>query len=184
MLTYFDASEQRYRKGLLRKKVTFFALCFAQMSYCVLAVAAVDLLAQSKALTVPARAYPELKQITDRLAGVITDLETNTQQLQEYRRARVRATDRRYSALTREFNRSRSRLTELERKLEKAPSLNVERIPTPPGSDRGSSSSDIRERAIAAEYRKYEQAKTSLKQSIRTLSAYYDQQLRQIANIR
>jgi hypothetical protein len=183
MLTYFDPSKQRHRRGLLRKKVTFFALCFAQMSYFGLAVAAVDLLAQSKALTVPARAYPELKQITDRVSGVITDMETNNQQLQEYRRARVRATDRRYSALTREFNRSRSRLTELERKLEKAPSLSVERIPTP-GGDRGSSSSDIRERAIAAEQRKYEQAKASLKQSIRTLSAYYDQELREIAKIR
>jgi hypothetical protein len=170
--------------GFLRNKVTFFAVCFAQMSYPGHAVGAVDLLAQSKVLAVPARAYPELKQINDRVAGVITDMEANTHQLHEYRKARIRATDRRYSALTREFNRSRTRLTELERKLEKAPSLNVERIPAPAGGDRGSSSSDVRDRAIAAEYRKYEQAKASLKQSIKTLSAYYDQELREIANIR
>ena len=48
--------------GSLRNKVTFFAFCFAQMSYLGLAVAAVDLLAQSKMLAVPARTYPELKQ--------------------------------------------------------------------------------------------------------------------------
>jgi hypothetical protein len=170
--------------GLLSNKVTFFAFGFAQLSYMGLADAAVDLLAQSKVLAVPARAYPELKQINDRVASVITDMESNTHQLQEYRKARIRATDRRYSALTREFNRARGRLTELERKLEKAPSLNVDRIPAPTGGDRGSSSSDIRDRAVAAEYRKYEQAKASLKQSIKTLSAYYDQELREIANIR
>jgi DNA repair exonuclease SbcCD ATPase subunit len=170
--------------GLLRNKVTFFAFGFAQLSYMGLADAAVDLLAQSKVLAVPARAYPELKQINDRVAGVITDMESNTHQLQEYRKARIRATDRRYSALTREFNRARGRLTELERKLEKAPSLNVDRLAVPTSGDRGSSSSDVRDRAIAAEHRKYEQAKASLKQSLKTLSAYYDQELREIANIR
>ena len=170
--------------GLLSNKVTFFALSFAPMLYPGTTVAAVDLLAQSKVMAVPARAYPELKQINDRVAVVITDMEANTHQLQEYRKARVRATDRRYSALTREFNRSRSRLSELERKLEKAPALDVNRLSVPAGGDRGSSSSDIRDRSVAAEYRKYEQAKASLKQSIKTLSAYYDQQLRVIANIR
>ena len=146
--------------------------------------AAADLLAQSKNLALPARAYPELKQINESVATLIANMEVNTNQLREYRKARIRATDRRYSALTREFNRSRSRLSELERKLEKAPSLDVNRFPAAAGSDRGSSSSDIRERAMSVENKKYEQAKSSLKQSLKTLSAHYDQQLREIAKLR
>lgn len=145
---------------------------------------AADLLAHAKQLAVPARAYPELTQISDQVALLITRMEVNTNQLKEYRKARIRATDRRYSALTREFNRSRSRLTELERKLDKAPSLDVNRFPAPAGSDRGSSSSDVRERAMAAEYKKYDQAKASLKQSLKALSDHYDQQLREIAKLR
>jgi hypothetical protein len=148
------------------------------------ALAATDLLEQSKILAAPAKAYPELTQINARVATLITNMETNTHQLQQYRKARIRPTDRRYSALTREFNQSRSRLSEIERKLDKAPSLDVNRFPNPGGSDRGSSSTDIRERAMAAEYKKYEQAKASLKQSLKTISAHYDRQLREIANIR
>lgn len=143
-----------------------------------------DFLAQSKQLALPARAYPELTQINDQVAALILRMETNTEKLKEYRKARVRATDRRYSALTREFNQSRSRLSEIERKLEKAPSLNVNRFPAPPGSDRGSTSSDLRERALATETRKYDQAKASLRQCLRALSDHYDQQLRQIAKLR
>ena len=145
---------------------------------------AADLLAQAKQLALPARAYPEMTQLNDQVAILITRIEANTHQLKEYRKARIRATDRRYSALTREFNQSRSRLSELERKLGKAPSLDVNRFPAPAGSDRGSSSSDIRERAMAAEHAKYEQAKASLKQSLKTLSDHYDQQLREIATLR
>lgn len=145
---------------------------------------AADLLAQAKQLAVPARAYPELTQINDQVAVLITHMEANTNQLKEYRKARIRATDRRYSALTREFNRSRSRLSELERKLDKAKPLDVNRFPAPAGSDRGSSSSDVRERAMAAEYKKYDQAKASLKQSLKTLSDHYDHQLREIAKLR
>jgi exonuclease VII large subunit len=143
-----------------------------------------DFLAQSKQLALPARAYPELTQINDQVAALILRMETNTEKLKEYRKARVRATDRRYSALTREFNQSRSRLSEIERKLEKAPSLNVNRFPAPPGSDRGSTSSDLRERAMASEIRKYDQAKASLRQCLKALSAHYDQQLREIAKLR
>lgn len=143
-----------------------------------------DFLAQSKQLALPARAYPELTQINDQVAALILRMETNTEKLKEYRKARVRATDRRYSSLTREFNQSRSRLSEIERKLEKAPSLNVNRFPAPPGSDRGSTSSDLRERALATETRKYDQAKASLRQCLRALSDHYDQQLRQIAKLR
>ena len=112
---------------------------------------AADLLAQAKQLAAPARAYPELTQLNDQVAALITRMEANTNQLKEYRKARVRATNKRYSALTREFNQSRNRLSELERKLDKAPSLDVNRFPAPAGSDRGSSSSDVRERAMAAE---------------------------------
>ena len=148
------------------------------------AQAAADLLAQSKTLALPARSYPELTQINASVASLIANMEVNTNQLREYRKAKIRATDRRYSALTREFNRSRSRLTEIERKLEKAPSLDVNRFSSQSGGDRGSSSSDIRERAMSAEKQKYEQAKASLKQSLKTLSAHYDQQLREIAKLR
>jgi hypothetical protein len=111
-------------------------------------------------------------------------MEANTNQLKDYRNARVRATDRRYSALTREFNQSRSRLSEIERKLDKAPSLDVNRFPAPAGSDRGSSSSDVRERAMAGENKKYDQAKASLRQGLKALSDHYDQKLKEIAKLR
>ena len=146
---------------------------------------AAGLLAQAKQLAVPARAYPELTRINDQVAALITRMEANTNQLKEYRKARIRATSKRYSSLTREFNQSRNRLSELERKLDKAPSLDVNRFPTPAGSDRGSSSPDVlRERAMAGENRKYDQAKASLKQCLKTLSDHYDEQLREIANLR
>lgn len=145
---------------------------------------AADLLAQAKHLALPARTYPEMTQINDQVANMIARMETNTNQLKAYRKARIRATDRRYSALTREFNQSRTRLSELERKLGKAPSLDVNRFAAPAGSDRGSSSSGLRERAMAVESKKYDQAKASLKQSLKALSDYYDQQLREIAKLR
>jgi hypothetical protein len=145
---------------------------------------AADLLARAKQLAQPARAYPELTQINNQVAMLITRMETNTNQLKENRKARIRATDRRYSALTREFNQSRSRLSEVERKLDRAPSLDVNRFPVPAGSDRGSSSSDVRDRAMASENKKFDQAKASLKQSLKALSDHYDQQLREIAKLR
>ena len=169
----------------LKTRMTFVVAAFALALQLVAPGAmAADLLAQAKQLAVPARAYPELTQINDQVAVLITRMEANTNQLKEYRKARIRATDRRYSGLTREFNQSRTRLSELERKLDKARSLDVNRFPAPAGSDRGSSSSDVRERAMAAEYQKYDKAKASLKQSLMTLSDHYDQQLRQIAKLR
>ena len=169
----------------LKSEITFVAAAFALVLQLAAPDAmAADLLAQAKQLAVPARAYPELTQINDQVAILITHMEANTNQLKEYRKARIRATDRRYSALTREFNQSRSRLSELERKLDKARSLDVNRFPAPAGSDRGSSSSDVRDRAMAAENKKYDQAKASLKQSLKTLSDHYDQQLREIAKLR
>jgi hypothetical protein len=169
----------------LKTEITFVAAALALVLQLAAPDAmAADLLAQAKQLAVPARAYPELTQINDQVALLITRMEANTNQLKEYRKARIRATDRRYSALTREFNRSRTRLSELERKVDKARSLDVNRFPAPAGSDRGSSSSDVRERAMAAEYKKYDQAKASLQQSLKTLSDHYDQQLREIAKLR
>jgi phage-related tail protein len=145
---------------------------------------AADLLVQAKQLAVPARAYPELTQINDQVAALIVRMEANTNQLKEYRKARIRATDRRYSALTREFNQSRSRMSEVERKLDRARSLDVNRFPVSAGGDRGSSSSYAREQAMAREQKKYDQAKASLKQSLKALSDHYDQQLREIAKLR
>jgi len=140
---------------------------------------AVDLIFQARQLAAPARSYPELTYINDQIAVLIARLEANTIQLKAYRKAHIRATDRRYASLTREFNQSRSRMSELEHRLERARSL-----PAPAGSDRGSSSSDVRERAIAGEEKKYQQAKASLRQSLKALSDHYDQQLREIAKLR
>jgi hypothetical protein len=171
--------------GSLKVETIFVAAVVAlTLQFAAPGAMAADLLAQAKQLALPARAYPELTQINDQVAAMIMRMETNTNQLKEYRKARIRATDRRYSALTREFNQSRSRLSEIERKLDKAPSLDVNRFPAPAGSDRGSSSSGIRERAMAAENRKYDQAKASLRQSLKALSDHYDQQLREIAKLR
>lgn len=170
---------------LLKTGTTFVAGAFALvLPITAPGAIAADLLVQAKQLAAPARAYPELTQINDQVAVLITRMEANTNQLKEYRKARIRATNKRYSSLTREFNQSRNRLSELERKLDKAPSLDVDRFPAPAGSDRGSSSSDVRERAMAAEIRKYDQAKASLKQSLKTLSDHYDLQLREIARLR
>lgn len=169
----------------LKAETTFAAAAFALvLQLAATGAMAADLLAQAKQLALPARAYPEMTRINDQVAALIARMETNTNQLKAYRKARIRATDRRYSALTREFNQSRSRLSEVERKLDRAPSLDVNRFPAPTGSDRGSSSSDVRERAMAGENRKYAQAKGSLKQSLKTLSDHYDQQLREIAKLR
>ena len=169
----------------LKVETIFVAAAFVLMlQFAAPGVMAADLLAQSKQLALPARAYPELTQINDQVAALITRMEANTDKLKQFRKARIRATDKRYSGLTREFNQSRTRLSELERKLDKAPSLDVNRFPAPAGSDRGSSSSDIRDRAMAAENRKYAQAKASLKQSLKVLSDHYDQQLREIAKLR
>jgi exonuclease VII large subunit len=163
------------------KVIAAFALAF---HIALPGVMAADLLVQAKQLAVPAQTYPELKQINDQFATLFARMEANTNQLVVYRKARIRATDRRYSALTREFNQSRTRLSELERRLEKAPSLDLNRFPAPAGFDRGSSSSDIRERALSAENKKYDQAKAALRQSLRTLSDHYDQQLQVIAKLR
>lgn len=169
----------------LKTEITFVAAAFAlALQLAAPGAMAADLLAQAKQLAVPARAYPELMQINDQVAVLITRMEANTNQLKEYRKARIRATDKRYSALTREFNQSRSRLSALERKLDKARSLDVNRFPAPAGSDRSGSSSDVRDRAMAGENKKYDQAKASLKQSLKTLSDHYDQQLREIAKLR
>jgi hypothetical protein len=170
---------------LLKAETTFGAAALALMLQLIVPGAmAADLLAQAKQLALPARAYPEMTQINDQVATLITRMEANTNQLKAYRKARIRATDRRYSTLTREFNQSRTRLSELERKLDKARSLDVNRFPAPSGTDRGSTSSDIRDRAMAAENKKYDQAKSSLRQSLKTLSDHYDQKLREIAKLR
>ena len=165
----------------MKSKLTALALLALQASP---VAAAPDLLAQAKQQALPARSYPELAQINDQVASLIARIEANTNQLKSFRKARIRATDRRYSALTREFNQSRTRVTELERKVDRARSLDVNRFPATAGGDRGSSSSDIRERALAAESRKYDQAKASLRQSLKTLSVHYDQQLKEIARLR
>ena len=171
--------------GSLKVETTFAAAVVAlTLQFAAPGAMAADLLAHAKQLALPARAYPELKQINDQVAVMITRMETNTNQLKEYRKARIRATNRRYSALTREFNQTRSRMSEIERKLDRAPSLDPSRFPAPAGGDRGSSSSDARERSMAAERKKYDQAKASLKQSLKTLSDHYDLQMREIAKLR
>jgi hypothetical protein len=144
---------------------------------------AANLLSKAKKLAQPAQAYPELKQINDQVGALIKDMETNSGQLTAYRKARIRATDRRYSALTRAFNQSRTRLSEIERRLDKAPPLDVNRFPSPTVSDRGGSPAYLRREALSGEIKKYDQARASLKQSLKALSDYYDQQLREIAKL-
>jgi hypothetical protein len=169
----------------IKPETAFVAAVFAlALQLAVPDAMAVDLLAQAKQQALPAQSYPELKQINDQVAAMIMRMESNTNQLKEYRKARIRASDRRYSALTREFNQARSRLSELERKVEKAPSLDIYRFPHPAGGDRGGSSSDVRDRAMAVEYKKYDQAKASLRLSLKSISDHYDQQLREIAKLR
>ncbi|MEO8008270.1 MAG: hypothetical protein ABI728_07095 [Betaproteobacteria bacterium] len=166
-------------------KITFVAAVLAMaLPFVAPPAMAADLIFQARQLAAPARSYPELTYINDQIAALIARLEANTIQLKAYRKAHIRATDRRYASLTREFNQSRSRMSELERRLERARSLDVNRFPAPAGSDRGSSSSDVRERAIAGEEKKYQQAKASLRQSLKALSDHYDQQLREIAKLR
>ena len=134
---------------------------------------AADLLAQARKLSLHARAYPELTPINDQVEMLITRMENNTEQLQAYRKARIRATDKRYSALTREFNQSRSTVSQLEHKLDKARSLDVNRFPATAEGDL----------AMAAEEKKYEQAKASLRRCLKTLSDHYDLQLQEIASL-
>lgn len=148
------------------------------------ATAAPDLLAQAKQLAVPAKAYPELTQINEQVAMMITRMEGSANQLKEFRKQRIRGSDRRYSQLTRDFNQSRSRLSEIERKLDKAPTLDPYRFPAPAGGDRGSSSSDVRERAMAGENKKYDAVKAQLRLGLKAISDYYDQQLKEIAKVR
>ena len=170
---------------LIKSVTTFVAVVLAlALQFATPGALAADLLVQAKQQALPAKAYPELRQINDQVAIMIARMEANTSQMKEYRKARIRASDRRYSSLTREFNQSRSRLSELERKLDKAPSLDVYRFPAPAGSDRGSSSSDVRDRAMAAENKKYDQVKASLRLSLKSISDHYDQQLREIAKLR
>lgn len=156
----------------------------AALQFAMPVAVAANLLAQAKKLALPARDYPELTQVNAQVTSLTARMEANTNQLRAYKKARVRATDRRYASLTREFNQSRTRLSEIERKLDKAPSLDLGRFPAPAGSDRGSPSFSDRERALAPQIRKYDEAKASLRQSLKLLSNHYDQQLREIAKLR
>ena len=165
------------------KSVTTFVVAAFALQFAAAGALAVDLLTQAKQQALPAKAYPELRQINDQVALMIARMDANTNQLKEYRKSRMRASDRRYSALTREFNQSRSRLSELERKLDKAPSLDVNRFPAPAG-ELGSSSSDVRKRAMTVENKKYNEVKALLRQCLKSLSDHYDQQLREIAKLR
>ena len=79
----------------LKVETPFVAAALALMlQFSASGVTAADLLAQSKQLALPARAYPELTQINDQVAALITRMEANTNQLKEYRKARIRASDR------------------------------------------------------------------------------------------
>ena len=129
---------------------------------------AVDRLAQAKKLSAAAMAFPELARIKTQLDALIAGMQTHTEQLSAYRKARVRATDRRYSGLTQSLNRLRTQISELERKLEKTPSLDEYARYTPyVGSRTG-----------------YAHARTNLKKSLTLLAAHYDQLLRDIATVR
>lgn len=146
--------------------------------------AATESLAGAKRHVLSASAYPELKQLAEQVSALITRMDSSTMQLQQYQKARIKARDKRYSALTREFNQEYTRSTELQRKLEKAPPLDTNRFPPPPNADKDSSARAAWETAIADERRRYELARGELARALRIIQDHYEHQLRVIASIR
>jgi predicted nucleic acid-binding Zn-ribbon protein len=125
-----------------------------------------------------------LKQLAEQVSALITRMDSSTTQLQQYRKAKIKARDRRYSALTREFNQEYTRSTELQRKLEKSPPLDTSRFPPAPSAEKDSRALAAWEAAIADERRRYELAKGELAKALKIIQDHYDRQLRVIAAIR
>jgi predicted nucleic acid-binding Zn-ribbon protein len=147
------------------------------------AFAATESLAGAKQHVIKASAYPELKQLAEQVSALITRMDSSTTQLQQYQKAKIKARDKRYSALTREFNQEYTRSTELERKLEKAPPLDTSRFPPAPNAEKDSKATAVWEAAIADERRRYELAKGELAKALKIIQGHYEHQLRVIASL-
>ena len=145
---------------------------------------AADALSRARQLMAQARAYPELNKINEQIAGLITRMDASTAQLGQYRKNKVKARDPRYSALTREFNQERTRIGELERKLQRPVLLDPTRFPPPADSPKGSPGRDAYQSVLADEKKRLEVAQGQLQEALKALIAHYDQQLRVIASLR
>jgi hypothetical protein len=147
------------------------------------APAAQDALAGAKQHVIKAKAYPELKQLSEQVSALITRMDSSTTQLQQYRKAKIKARDKRYSALTREFNQEYTRSTELQRKLDKAPPLDTSRFPPAPNAEKDSKAAAAWETAMADERRRYDLAKGELAKALNIVQKHYEEQLRIIASL-
>jgi DNA primase len=166
-----------------RAAIAFAAGALA-LQLCAQGAMAAESLERAKQLVVQASVYTERRQLIEQISALITRMDASTSQLQQYRKARIKARDKRFSALTREFNQERTRVSELERKLERAPDLDLSRFPPPPDAPRGSPASDAYEMAMADERKRLGQAHKQLAQALGILSDHYDEQLRIIASLR
>lgn len=145
---------------------------------------AADALSRARQLLAQARAYPELNKLNEQIAGLITRMDASTAQLGQYRKSKVKARDPRYSALTREFNQTRTRVGELERKLQRPVLLDPSRFPPPADSPKGSPGRDAYQNVLADEKKRLEGAQAQLQEALKALIAHYDQQLQVIASLR
>lgn len=145
---------------------------------------AANALSRARQLSAQARAYPELNKVNEQVAGLISRMEASTVQLDQFRKNKVKARDPRYSALTREFNQARTRIGEVERKLQRPVLLDPSRFPPPADSPAGSPGRDAYQAVIADERKRLEAAQGQLKAALKALIEHYDRQLQVIASLR
>jgi DNA repair exonuclease SbcCD ATPase subunit len=153
--------------------------CLAQNSL------AADSLARARQLVAQTRAFPELERLSKEITAMASRLEASAVQLGKFRQAKVKARDPRYSALTREFNRERTLIAQLERKLRRPQTLNASRFPPTPDFARGGGPpGEAHQRMLAEQNQRLHAAQAKLLDALRMLTRYYDQQLRIIASVR
>ena len=145
---------------------------------------AADQLGRARKLVAQTRAFPELNNINEQIAAVIGRLDTATAKVAQYRKEKVKARDARYSALTREFNQTRTRIAELERKLQRPQMLDPLRLPPPPDSPKGSPAHDAWLNVVADEKKRLAAAQDQCRDALKALAAHYDSQLAAIAGVR
>ena len=153
--------------------------CYAQNSL------AADSLSRARQLVAQARAFPELDRPSNEIVALAARLEVNSTQLGKFRKAKVKARDHRYSALTREFNRERTLIAQLERKLRRPQMLNTSRFPPTPDLARGGGPpGEAHQKMLAEQSQRLHAAQAKLLDALRMLTRHYDQQLRIIASVR
>jgi hypothetical protein len=153
--------------------------CFVQNSL------AADSLSSARQLVAQARAFPELDRLSNEIVSIASRLELNSAQLAKFRQAKVKARDPRYSALTRALNRERTLIAQLERKLRRPQALNTQRFPPTPDLARGGGPpGEAHQRMLADQNQRLHAAQAKLLDALRSLTKFYDQQLRIIASVR